>query len=163
MLKLFLEYFSAWVMVTNCTDERSISQLNHIKNDLRITMSQERLRFNSISLLCIECDQLREIKFDDNIADYAMQKLIPIPNQNYFWYKLLGFGITFNCPHTWTSWISEPEGWMIQYNDDEWQVRIINNPIPSTVRYVIMDDLYNSTAVGWCDFPGYPGSKSDTG
>ena len=59
---------------------------------------------------------------------------------------MLGYVITFNCPHTWTSWIPEPEGWMIQYNDDEWQVHIINNTIKyHTVRCGIIDDLYNSS------------------
>ena len=67
VLRMFLS-----LMVTNCTGERSFSQLKRIKNELRSTMHQNRL--SSLSLLCIECEQLRKINFDDIIADYAMQK-----------------------------------------------------------------------------------------
>ena len=67
VLRMFLS-----LMVTNCTGERSFSQLKRIKNELRSTMKQDRL--SSLSLLCIECEQLRKIRFDDIIADYARQK-----------------------------------------------------------------------------------------
>ena len=46
ILRLFLS-----LMVTNCSGEKSFSQLKCIKNDLRSTMSQTRLQ--SLSLLCM--------------------------------------------------------------------------------------------------------------
>lgn len=67
VLRMFLT-----LMVTNCSGERSFSQLKRIKNELRSTMNQDRL--SSLSLLCIECEQMRKINFDDLIVDYAMQK-----------------------------------------------------------------------------------------
>ncbi|ESN94536.1 hypothetical protein HELRODRAFT_153349, partial [Helobdella robusta] len=50
-------------MITNCSTERSFSQLKRIKNPCRSTMQQERL--DSLSLLMIEADLLRKINFDD--------------------------------------------------------------------------------------------------
>ena len=68
VLRMFLS-----LMVTNCTGERSFSQYKEgIKNELRSTMHQNKL--SSLNLLCIECEQLRQIPFDDIITDYAMQK-----------------------------------------------------------------------------------------
>jgi hypothetical protein len=67
ILRLFLS-----LMVTNCSGERSFSHLKRIKNELRSTMTQERL--TSLSLLCIERDKLREMTFDDGIDDFALQK-----------------------------------------------------------------------------------------
>ena len=54
ILRLFLS-----LMVINYSGERSFSQLKRIKNDLRSAMSQTRLQ--SLSLLCTECDKLREL------------------------------------------------------------------------------------------------------
>jgi hypothetical protein len=47
------------LMVTNCSGERSFSQLKRIKNEQRTAIGQERL--GSLSLLCIESDILRKI------------------------------------------------------------------------------------------------------
>ena len=60
------------LMVTNCSGERSFSQLKRIKNELEPSVAQERL--GSLSLMCIECDILRELKFDDIISKFARQK-----------------------------------------------------------------------------------------
>ena len=67
ILRIFLS-----VMVTNCSGERSFSQLKQIKSEIRSTMTQTRL--SSLSLLCMECDKMRELKFDDVINDFALQK-----------------------------------------------------------------------------------------
>ena len=60
------------LMVTNCSAERSFSQLKHIKNPNKVTMRQQRLC--SLSLLMIEAELLRKINFDDIIKDYARHK-----------------------------------------------------------------------------------------
>lgn len=59
-------------MVTNCSGERSFSQLKRIKNELRTTMLQERL--SNLSIMCIEKDVLQKIDFRDIIEDFAQQK-----------------------------------------------------------------------------------------
>ena len=59
-------------MVTNCTTERSFSQMKCIKNQNRTRMRQERLE--SLSLLMIEADVLRQINFEDLIKDFANTK-----------------------------------------------------------------------------------------
>lgn len=66
-LRIFLS-----LMITNCSGERSFSKLNRIKNELRSTMLQERL--NSLSLMSIESDILKEIDFEEVIDDFAHQK-----------------------------------------------------------------------------------------
>lgn len=60
------------LMVTNCSGERSFSQLKRIKNELRTSMLQERL--NNLSIMSIECDILQETEFEDLIEDFAQQK-----------------------------------------------------------------------------------------
>lgn len=60
------------LMVTNCSGERSFSQLKRIKNELRTTMLQERL--SNLSIMCIESDILQKIEFEDIIEDFAQQK-----------------------------------------------------------------------------------------
>lgn len=67
ILRLFL-----CLMVTNCSGERSFSQLKRIKNELRTNMSQDRLA--ALSLLCIESDKLRCTPFDEIIDDFAREK-----------------------------------------------------------------------------------------
>lgn len=67
VLRMFLT-----LMVTNCSGERSFSQMRRIKNEQRTAIGQERL--GSLSLLCIESDILREIQFDDIISEFARQK-----------------------------------------------------------------------------------------
>ena len=59
-------------MVTNCTTERSFSQMKRIKNLNGTTMRQERLE--SLSLLMIEADLLGQISFGDLIKDVANKK-----------------------------------------------------------------------------------------
>ena len=65
--KLFLS-----LMVTNCSGERSFSRLKSIKNELRSTMSQERL--SALSILCIESDKLKQINFDEFLQDFVLTK-----------------------------------------------------------------------------------------
>ena len=60
------------LMITNCSAERSFSQLKNIKNPKRSTMGQERL--DALALLCIESDILRTLNFDDVIEDFARKK-----------------------------------------------------------------------------------------
>ena len=60
------------LMVTNCTTERSFSQMNHITNLNRTTMRQERLE--SLCLLIIEADLLCKINFEDLIKDFTNKK-----------------------------------------------------------------------------------------
>ena len=67
ILRLFLS-----LMVTNCSGERSFSQLKRIKGDLRSTLAQEKL--NAFSIMCIESDKLREVSFDDLIQRFAASK-----------------------------------------------------------------------------------------
>ena len=59
-------------MITNCTAERSFSQLKRIKNPLRTTLSQDKLE--SLALLCIEADIMRKISFDEVLKEFAMVK-----------------------------------------------------------------------------------------
>ena len=67
VLKLFLS-----LPVTNCSGERSFSKLKHIKNEIGTTMGQERL--SSLSILYIESDILRKLKFEDLIKVFSYQK-----------------------------------------------------------------------------------------
>ncbi|XP_031345831.1 zinc finger MYM-type protein 1-like [Photinus pyralis] len=65
------------LMVTNCTGERSFSDLKIIKNRLRTSMTQERL--NSLAIMSMEYDILRGLKFDDVLASFALQKSRKVP------------------------------------------------------------------------------------
>ena len=67
ILRLFLS-----LIVTNCLGERSFLRLKRIKNELRSTMSQERL--SALSILCIESDKLKQINFDELLHDFALTK-----------------------------------------------------------------------------------------
>ena len=60
------------MLITNCSAECSFSQLKHIKNPNRTTMTQERLV--SLTRLSIESDLVRSMDFDKNIKDFAFQK-----------------------------------------------------------------------------------------
>lgn len=66
-LRIFLS-----MMVTNCSAERSFSLLKRIKNPYRTTMTQERL--DSLALLSIESDFVRQLSFEDIIKDFAFNK-----------------------------------------------------------------------------------------
>ena len=66
-LRIFLS-----LMVTNCSGERSFSKLSRIKNEIRSSMTQERL--NYLSLMSIESDILMELDFEEVIEDFARQK-----------------------------------------------------------------------------------------
>ena len=59
-------------MITNCSVERSFSQLKHIKNPIRKTKKQGRL--DALSLLSIEVDVLRKLSFEDLIKNFAAKK-----------------------------------------------------------------------------------------
>ena len=67
ILRLFLS-----LMVTNCSGERSFSRLKRIKNELRSTMSDERL--SALSILRIESDKLKQINFDKPLHDFVLTK-----------------------------------------------------------------------------------------
>ena len=60
------------LMVTNCSAERSFSKLKLVKNRLRTSMTNNRL--NNLSIMSIENDILRNIKFDQLIEDFANNK-----------------------------------------------------------------------------------------
>lgn len=61
------------LMVTNSSGERSFSKLKLIKNRLRTSMTKERL--NTLALLSIESDILRQINYEDIISDFINTKL----------------------------------------------------------------------------------------
>ena len=69
MLRIYLS-----MLVTNCSGERSFSTLSRVENQLRTTMSDNRLNWLSLLLLSIESDLLRNIDFQDIIADFAQMK-----------------------------------------------------------------------------------------
>lgn len=60
------------LMATNCSGERSFSQLTRIKDVKRSTMSQHRL--GVLALLCIEKDLLSETDFSSMIDEFATVK-----------------------------------------------------------------------------------------
>jgi len=60
------------LMATNCSGERSFSQLKRIKDVKRSTMHQQRL--GALALLCIESDLLRELDFSSVIEEFAVVK-----------------------------------------------------------------------------------------
>lgn len=60
------------LMTTNCSGERSFSDLKRLKSANRSTMSQERL--SSLSLMCIESELLRNIDLNDVIDSFAAAK-----------------------------------------------------------------------------------------
>lgn len=66
-LRLFLT-----LPITNCEGERSFSRLARIKNELRMKMCQNRL--NSLSLLAIESEFVRQLNFDELVDDFARRK-----------------------------------------------------------------------------------------
>lgn len=60
------------LMVTNCSGERSFSKLGRVKNLQRSTMGQERL--NSLMLMSVESELLREIDVSSIIDSFANAK-----------------------------------------------------------------------------------------
>ncbi|KAF0763872.1 zinc finger MYM-type protein 1-like [Aphis craccivora] len=58
--------------VANCTEERSFSVLKRVKNNLRSTMSVEKL--NALALLNIENKLLNAIGLNDVINDFNSKK-----------------------------------------------------------------------------------------
>ena len=60
------------LMVSNCTSERSCSNLRRIKDEARTNMKQDRL--SMLSLMSIESKILPELNFSDIIRDFAYQK-----------------------------------------------------------------------------------------
>uniref|UniRef100_A0A8I7B4Y7 HAT C-terminal dimerisation domain-containing protein n=1 Tax=Hordeum vulgare subsp. vulgare TaxID=112509 RepID=A0A8I7B4Y7_HORVV len=61
------------ILFTVASAERSFSKLKLLKNDLRSTMSRERL--NGLANLCIEKDKLDEINVDVIIDDFASRSV----------------------------------------------------------------------------------------
>ena len=61
-----------FLMIFNCSGERSFSVLKRVKNQLRSSMGQKRL--NSLVLLCIEKKLLEKIDTDDIIKSFALSK-----------------------------------------------------------------------------------------
>ena len=59
-------------MSTNCSGERSFSQLAQIKNVKRSTMSQDRL--GVLALLCVERELLHKTDFNSVIDKFATIK-----------------------------------------------------------------------------------------
>lgn len=60
------------LMATNCSGERSFSQLKRIKDVKRSTMGQQRLGI--LALLCIESDLLHKIDFKKLTDEFAVTK-----------------------------------------------------------------------------------------
>lgn len=60
------------LMITNCSGERSFSTLKRVKNELRNTMSQQRL--NHLTLMNIEHDLLREVDINSIIYKFSQIK-----------------------------------------------------------------------------------------
>ena len=71
-LRIFLT-----LMVTNCSTERSFSQLKRVKSPDRSVMVQDRL--DSLSLLMIQAKVLRKLTFEDIIRDFAKMKSRKMP------------------------------------------------------------------------------------
>ena len=65
-------------MTCNTSGERSFSKLKLVKNRLRTTMTQERLGY--LTLMSLEEDILREVDFDELIADFARLKARKVPS-----------------------------------------------------------------------------------
>ena len=72
-VEIALRIFLTW-MITNCSAERSFSQLKRLKNHLRTILGQDKLE--SLFLLCIEADigLLLKISFDEVLKEFAMVK-----------------------------------------------------------------------------------------
>ena len=60
------------LMISNCSGERSFSKLKLIKNQLQSCMTQKRL--NSLTLLSIENDLLRNIDISSIMNEFALKK-----------------------------------------------------------------------------------------
>ena len=60
------------LMISNCSGERSCSEMALIKNKLRTSMTHNRL--TALELLSIESVVLNLVSFDDIIAQFAAAK-----------------------------------------------------------------------------------------
>ena len=60
------------LMVTNCSGERSISELKRIKSEIRATMDQDRL--NNLSLMSIEHELSRGMDTEKIIREFSILK-----------------------------------------------------------------------------------------
>ena len=67
------------MMVTNCSAERSFSEMKIIKNRLRTSMTHERL--NNLAVMSVEHDILREVDSDELIEDFASCKARKVPTR----------------------------------------------------------------------------------
>ena len=61
------------MLVTNCSGERSFSVLSRVKNEIRTTMSDERL--NALSLMAIESNLVHSLDFESVINRFASSKV----------------------------------------------------------------------------------------
>ena len=58
---------------SNCSGERSFSELKLIFNRLRMSMTHSRMK--RLVLMSVECDLLRKIDFSELILDFANRKI----------------------------------------------------------------------------------------
>ena len=76
-------------MVTNCSGERSFSEVKRIKIEIRATLDQDRLNNSS---LCIEHDLLRGMDMEKIIHEFSILMF----RKHTFWYG----ADTSLCLHT---------------------------------------------------------------
>lgn len=65
------------IPVTNCESERSFSKLSLIKNRLRSNLVDDKL--NSLAIMSIERDLVRDLSFEQTISDFAKAKARKMP------------------------------------------------------------------------------------
>src|SRR5436190_7904950 len=70
-VEVALRIFSS-MAVTNCSGERSFSALGRVKNYLRSTLSQDKVK--ALALLFIESEFVQHITFDKIIEQFARSK-----------------------------------------------------------------------------------------
>jgi len=61
------------ILPTNCSGERSFSQLSLIKNVHRSTVSQRKL--NEYSVMCIKNELLQSININDIVDNFVLKKV----------------------------------------------------------------------------------------
>lgn len=65
------------IPVANCETERSFSKLSLIKNRLRSSLLDDKV--NSLAIMSIESDLLRDLSFEQTISDFAKAKARKMP------------------------------------------------------------------------------------
>lgn len=58
--------------ITSCEAGRSFSRMSYIENKYRATMPNNRL--NYLSVLSINCDLTKDLQYDEQIKEFAVQK-----------------------------------------------------------------------------------------